>query len=154
MLDDDDELIDVKLTNGEQQIIMGTNLGIAIVFQEKDVRSMGRTTHGVRGIKLEDDDQVVGMDTVKKNGEILTVTANGFGKRTPEKEYRVQVRGGKGLINHKITDKTGNVVGIKVVKPGQELMLISGDGIVIRIEVDEISVFSRNTQGVKTYENR
>ncbi|MCX7780326.1 MAG: DNA gyrase subunit A [Negativicutes bacterium] len=149
LLDEDDELISVKLTNGEQNIIMGTKNGMAIHFPETDVRDMGRTARGVRGITLEDDDFVIGMETTKKDGQVLTVTAEGYGKRTLVEEYRLQSRGGKGIINSKVTEKTGEVVGLKSVKPGQELMLISSDGIVIRIEVNEVSVISRNTQGVK-----
>ena len=147
-LDDDDDLIDVKLTNGEQHIILGTRNGMAIRFAEKDVRVMGRTTHGVKGISLEDDDVVVGVDVVKSDGEVLTVSEEGYGKRTHVREYRVQSRGGKGIINLKVTEKTGKVVGLKIVRPGQELMMITSEGIVIRIDVDGISVISRNTQGV------
>ncbi len=147
-LDDDDDLIGVKLTNGEQHIIMGTRSGMAITFSEKDVRSMGRTAHGVRGIRLKEDDLVIGMETLTRDAEVLTVTEEGFGKRTFTTEYRLQTRGGKGIINMKVTDKTGQVIGIKVVKPGQELILISTEGIVIRIDIDDISVISRNTQGV------
>lgn len=148
-LDDDDDLIGVKLTGGEHYVIIGTKDGLAIYFPETNVRAMGRTAHGVKGITLHDGDSVVGMDTVKRDGELLTVTSEGYGKRTPLAEYRNQSRGGKGVINIKVTEKTGHVVGIKVVKPGQELMLITGDGIVIRTEIDAISVFSRNAQGVK-----
>ncbi|GBG56682.1 DNA gyrase subunit A [Sporomusaceae bacterium FL31] len=148
-LDEDDDLIGVKLTNGDQHVILGTREGLAISFPETDVRSMGRTAHGVRGIRLQDADLVVGMDTIRKEGEVLTVTEEGYGKRTPAAEYRNQSRGGKGVINTKVTDKTGQVVGLKVVRPGLELMLITTEGIVIRIDVDEISVISRNTQGVK-----
>jgi DNA gyrase subunit A len=148
-LDDDDDLISVKLTTGEQHIVMGTKEGKAIFFQETDVRSMGRTAHGVKGITLDAGDEVIGMDIVKKDGEVLTVTSEGYGKRTNVSEYRVTGRRGKGVINLKVTDKTGPVVGIKVVKPGQELMLITSDGIVIRMDIDDISVISRNTQGVK-----
>lgn len=147
-LDDDDDLIGVKLTNGEQHIIIGTQGGMAITFPETNVRSMGRTAHGVRGIRLKEDDLVVGMDTLKRDAEVLSVTEEGFGKRTSTTEYRAQSRGGKGIINMKVTEKTGKVVGIKVVKPGQELILISTEGIVIRIDIDAISVISRNTQGV------
>lgn len=149
VLDEDDDLIDVKLTNGEMDVILGTQHGMAIKFHETDVRSMGRSTRGVRGITLRKNDSVVGMDTIKKDGEVLTVTAEGYGKRTAADEYREQTRGGKGIINTKITDKTGLVVGIKVVRPGQELMLITSEGIVIRFDVSEISVISRNTQGVR-----
>ncbi len=148
-LDEDDDLIGVKLTNGEQHILMGTRDGKAIYFPETDVRHMGRTARGVKGINLDTGDGVVGMDTLKADGEVLTVTEEGYGKRTLVSEYRDQKRGGKGIINLKVTDKTGQVVGIKIVRPGQELMLISSDGIVIRIDIDDISVISRNTQGVK-----
>lgn len=148
-LDDDDDLIGVKLTNGQQHIIMGTTNGLAIHFPETEVRVMGRTARGVIGIRLQDNDKVVGMDTIKKEGEVLTVTAEGYGKRTPISEYRSQARGGKGIINLKVTDKTGAVIGLKVIRPDQELMLITIAGIVIRIEVSGISVFSRNAQGVK-----
>jgi len=148
-LDEDDDLIGVKLTNGEQHVLMGTRDGLAIYFPETDVRHMGRTARGVKGINLHKGDSVVGMDTLKKDGEVLTVTEEGYGKRTLVTEYRDQKRGGKGVINLKVTDKTGRVVGIKIVQPGQELMLISSDGIVIRIDIDDISIISRNTQGVK-----
>ena len=147
-LDDDDELIGVKFTNGEQHIIVGTRNGMAIAFSETDVRSMGRTARGVIGIRLNNGDEVVGMDKIKRDAEVLTVTEEGYGKRTSTDEYRAQGRGGKGIINMKVTEKTGQVVGIKVVKPGQELILISTEGIVIRIDIDDISVISRNTQGV------
>lgn len=147
-LDEDDDLIDVKLTNGEQHIILGTRDGMAIHFAEKEVRVMGRTAHGVKGISLEPGDVVVGVDVVKPDNEVLTVSEEGYGKRTLVREYRTQSRGGKGVINLKVTEKTGKVVGLKLVRPGQELMMITSDGIVIRIEIDEISVISRNTQGV------
>lgn len=150
-LDEDDDLIGVKLTNGECDIIMGTRDGKAIVFREADVRVMGRTAHGVRGITLESGDQVVGMDVTKKDGEVLTITSEGYGKRTAVTDYRITGRGGKGVINIKpnSAEKIGHVVGIKVVKPGQELMLITIEGIIIRMEIDTISVTSRSTQGVK-----
>ena len=148
-LDEDDDLIGVKATDGERQIVIGTRDGLAIVFEEADVRVMGRQARGVYGIRLSDMDEVVGMDTIKPEHEILTVTEEGYGKRTVVKEYRVQQRGGKGIINMKVTEKTGAVVGLKIVHPGQELMLITTGGIVIRTNVDEISTISRNTQGVK-----
>lgn len=148
-LDEDDDLIGVKLTNGQQNIIMGTKEGLAITFQETDVRNMGRATRGVIGIRLNSTDKVVGMDTIRKDSEVLTVTAEGYGKRTPVTEYRPQTRGGKGVINFKVTEKTGEVVGLKVVRQNQELMLITGGGIVIRMDANTISVISRNTQGVK-----
>lgn len=148
-LDESDELIGVKFTDGTKTIIMGTKHGMAITFEETQVRSMGRNARGVRGIKLDDGDEIVGMDTIKSDGKVLTVSENGLGKRTPIEEYTVHNRGGKGMINMKITERTGNVVGIKVVRPGQEVMLISTDGVIIRTDIDEISIISRNSQGVK-----
>ncbi|WP_026765737.1 DNA gyrase subunit A [Selenomonas ruminantium] len=148
-LDDDDDLMGVKFTDGESYLMLGTKLGKAIAFSEDDVRSMGRMARGVKGITLSDGDEVVGMDILVRNAEVLTVTECGYGKRTSTDEYRAQTRGGKGLINMKVTEKTGQVVGIKVVRPEHELMLITTDGIVIRTNVSDISVISRNTQGVK-----
>ena len=148
-LDEDDDLIGVKSTDGERQIVIGTRDGLAITFEEADVRVMGRQARGVYGIRLSDMDEVVGMDTIRPEHQILTVTEEGYGKRTAVSEYRVQQRGGKGIINMKVTEKTGAVVGLKVVHPEQELMLITTGGIVIRTNVDEVSVISRNTQGVK-----
>lgn len=155
-LDDDDELIGVKLTDDESRIIIGTREGQAAMFAEEDVRSMGRNARGVRGIRLAEDDEVVGMDAFKGDAEILTVTELGYGKRTHADEYRVTKRGGKGVINMKVTEKTGPVVGLKVVNAEQELMLITQEGIVIRTDIEGISLISRNTQGVmliKTDEN-
>ena len=148
-LDDDDDLMGVKFTDGESYLMLGTKLGKAIAFSEDDVRAMGRMARGVKGITLSDGDEVVGMDILVRNAEVLTVTECGYGKRTSTDEYRAQTRGGKGLINMKVTEKTGQVVGIKVVRPEHELMLITTDGIVIRTNVSDISVISRNTQGVK-----
>ena len=148
-LDDDDDLMGVKFTDGESYLMLGTKLGKAIAFSEDDVRAMGRMARGVKGITLSDGDEVVGMDILVRNAEVLTVTEGGYGKRTSTEEYRAQTRGGKGLINMKVTEKTGQVVGIKVVRPEHELMLITTDGIVIRTNVSDISVISRNTQGVK-----
>ena len=148
-LDDDDDLMGVKFTDGESYLMLGTKLGKAIAFSEDDVRAMGRMARGVKGITLSDGDEVVGMDILVRNAEVLTVTECGYGKRTSTDEYRAQTRGGKGLINMKVTEKTGQVVGIKVVRPDHELMLITTDGIVIRTNVSDISVISRNTQGVK-----
>ena len=147
-LDEDDELIGVKFTDGESYLMLGTKYGISIAFSEDDVRSMGRIARGVKGITLRTGDEVVGMDILTKNAEVLTVTEGGYGKRTPTEEYRSQTRGGKGLINMKVTEKTGSVIGIKVVKPDQELMLITTEGIVIRTNISDISVIGRNTQGV------
>ena len=148
-LDEDDDLIGVKFTSGAHDVILGTKWGMAIVFSEDDVRAMGRPAHGVKGIRLNDGDEVIGMDTLKPNAEVLTVTAEGYGKRTETGEYRLQTRGGKGLINLKVTEKTGDGIGLRVVHPDQELMLITAGGIVIRTNISDISVISRNTQGVK-----
>ena len=148
-LDEDDDLIGVKFTSGAHDVILGTKWGMAIAFSEDDVRAMGRPAHGVKGIRLNDGDEVIGMDTLKQNAEVLTVTAEGYGKRTETDEYRLQTRGGKGLINLKVTEKTGDVIGLRVVHPDQELMLITAGGIVIRTNISDISVISRNTQGVK-----
>ena len=143
-----DELIGVKFTEGERNIILGTAKGKAIVFDEEEVRSTGRATQGVLGIKLQKGDFVVGMDKLKKDAEVLVVSSEGYGKRTSTEEYRPQSRNGKGLITMKVTEKTGDVVGIKVVRPDQELMLVTTEGLVIRMNVEDISVISRNTQGV------
>ena len=147
-LDKDDELIGVKFTEGERYVILGTAQGLAIAFAEEEVRSMGRNARGVRGISLKKGDRVVGMAKLKHGAEVLTVSAEGIGKRTPTEEYRPQGRGGKGLINMKVTEKTGEVVGIKVVTPEQELLLITTEGFVIRTSIADISSLSRNTQGV------
>ncbi|MBQ6297178.1 MAG: DNA gyrase subunit A [Selenomonadaceae bacterium] len=147
-LDNDDELIGVKFTEGERYVILGTAQGMTISFAEEEVRSTGRSTRGVRGIKLKRGDRVIGMDKLRKGAEVLTVSAEGIGKRTPTEEYRSQGRGGKGLINMKVTEKTGEVVGIKVVTPEQELMLITTEGFVIRTSIDDIGLRGRNTQGV------
>lgn len=148
---DGDELIGVKLTDGYSKILLGTRDGMAICFSEEDVRPLSRGTKGVRGIKFKagSSDEVIGMDTVRQYCQVLTVTENGYGKRTATNKYRTQSRGGIGLINLKVTEKTGFVVGIKVVDDTQEFMLISMEGIVLRSNVQEISVVSRNTQGVK-----
>lgn len=148
-LDKNDELIGVKFTEGERYVILGTSQGMVIAFDEEEVRSMGRATRGVKGIKLRKGDYVIGMDKLKKDSELLSVTACGYGKRTSTEEYRPQSRGGFGLINTKVTDKTGEVIGLKFVKPDQELLLITTEGIVIRTNVSDISVIGRNTQGVK-----
>ena len=143
-----DELIGVKFTEGERYVILGTAKGKAIAFAEEEVRALSRATQGVRGIKLKKGDYVVGMDKLSKDAELLTVSAEGYGKRTPTEEYRPQARGGQGVINMKVTEKTGDVIGIKVVKPDRDLLLITTEGLVIRTNVSDISVISRNTQGV------
>ena len=149
-LDDNEDLIGVEMTDGNSEIVIATKNGIAIRFDEQDVRPMGRTAHGVRGITLNYGDEVVAMDSVaNENYEVLTATELGMGKRTAVSEYRKQTRGGKGVINMKITEKTGTVVGMRVINPEQEIMMITAGGIIIRIDVDQISQYSRNTQGVK-----
>ena len=149
-LDENEQLIGVELTDGNSEIILATRNGIAIRFDEQDVRPMGRTAHGVRGIQLNYGDEVVAMDSVtSENSEVLTATEQGLGKRTSVSEYRKQTRGGKGVINIKVNEKTGIVIGMKVITPGQEIMMIPAAGIIIRIDVEGISQFGRNAQGVK-----
>ncbi|AQS57766.1 DNA gyrase subunit A [Desulforamulus ferrireducens] len=155
-LDKDDKLVAVELTRGEEEIILGTREGIAIRFSEKDVRPMGRGTRGVKGITLNNNDVVVNMDVIREGSELLTVTANGYGKRTPLSEYRSQTRSGKGIINIKTTKRNGNVVGVLVVSEEDEIMMISAEGIMIRLKAKEVSTMGRNTQGVtlmRTSEN-
>ncbi len=146
----DDELIDVRLTDGEDNIVLVTRKGLAITFDEKDVRPMGRVSQGVIGIRLNKDDFVIGMESViaGSNETLLAITENGFGKRTELDEYRVQTRGGKGVITYKITPKTGDIVGIRVVKDTDDVMLITDTGTIIRLNVSEISILGRSTQGV------
>lgn len=143
-----DELIGVKLTTGGDHVVLATRKGYSIRFDEKDIRSMGRYTRGVKGITLGGDDEVVGMELVREDADLLSVTIKGFGKRTDLREYGLQRRGGKGLKNYRITSKTGDIVGIKVVDEQNDIMLITKGGIVIRINVNEISRMSRITQGV------
>jgi DNA gyrase subunit A len=148
-LKEDDELIDVRLTDGERNIVMVTREGMSITFSESDVRAVGRVSQGVRGIRLDEGDYVVGMEPIyDQNQFLLTITENGFGKRTELAEYRVQSRDGKGVLTYKITPKTGKVVGIKVVSDNDEVMLITDTGILIRISCKDISVLGRSTQGV------
>jgi len=146
----DDELIDVRLTDGEDNIVLVTKKGLAITFDEKDVRPMGRVSQGVIGIRLNKDDHVIGMESViaGSNATLLAITENGFGKRTELDEYRVQTRGGKGVITYKITPKTGDIVGIRIVVDTDDVMLITDTGTIIRLNVSEISVLGRSTQGV------
>jgi len=147
-LREEDELIGVRLTNGEKEIIIGTKKGFAIRFDEKDVRPMGRTAMGVRGINLRKNDEVIGMDLVSERSYLLAISNKGFGKMTDLDAYRTQARGGKGVTTYNITEKTGELVGIRVVTTEDEIMLINNHGIVIRIEASGISQMGRNTQGV------
>jgi len=151
-IDEGDELVDVQLTMGNQDIFIATRQGMAIRFKEDDVRDMGRTARGVRGINLDEGDDVIGMDIPAQNTFMLTVSENGFGKCTPIDEYRVQTRGGKGTINLKTVEKVGNVSGVLQVIGEDNVMLISNAGKVIRLKVQEIPVNHRVTQGVKLIE--
>lgn len=149
-LKDDDELIEVRLTDGEDNVVLVTSKGMSITFDEKDVRPVGRTAQGVIGIRLDSDDFVIGMESIvnSKNATLLAITENGFGKRTELEEYRVQNRGGRGVITYKITPKTGNIVGIRIANGDEDVMLITDKGTIIRLKVEEVSVLGRSTQGV------
>ncbi|SDC43457.1 MULTISPECIES: DNA gyrase subunit A [unclassified Candidatus Frackibacter] len=148
-LKEDDELISVKPTVGEEEIILGTEMGLAIRFSESEVRSMGRTARGVKGIDLAPEDQVIGMDIIREGAQLLVITDQGYGKRTSLNKYRPQSRAGKGLITLKRTEKNGKLIALRVVEEDDEIMLISEDGILIRISVAGISSTGRNTQGVR-----
>lgn len=148
-LREDDSLIEVKLTDGQQEIIMGTAQGMSIRFKESDVRSMGRSATGVKGITLDDHDEVIGMDVVDQELDILIVTTKGYGKRTPASDYRSQTRGGKGIKTINITEKNGPVVALKVVKSEEDLMIITSSGTIIRTSMEGISTMGRYAQGVK-----
>lgn len=148
-LREDDSLIEVKLTDGQQEIIMGTAQGMSIRFKESDVRSMGRSATGVKGITLDDNDEVIGMDVVDQELDILIVTTKGYGKRTPASDYRSQTRGGKGIKTINITEKNGPVVALKVVKSEEDLMIITASGTIIRTSMEGISTMGRYAQGVK-----
>jgi DNA gyrase subunit A len=148
-LRDGDELVGVRLTDGEQEVIMGTRCGMSIRFHEQDVRSMGRAATGVKGITLGEEDQVIDMDVVIPDAHVLIVTKNGYGKRTPMAEYRVQSRGGKGLKTLSITKKKGAVIGHKVLTKEDELIIVTQSGMVIRLNSSGISVLSRYAQGVR-----
>ena len=158
-LKDDDELIDVRLTDGQDNVVLVTEKGLCITFDEKDVRPVGRSAQGVLGIRLDEDDNVIGMESIVSNNKgvtLLAITENGFGKRTELDEYRVQNRGGKGVITYKITPKTGNIVGIRVTNEDDDAMLITNSGTIIRIKVKDVSILGRATQGVtlmRTSEN-
>ncbi|WP_027626042.1 DNA gyrase subunit A [Clostridium lundense] len=147
-LREDDELLKVKVTKGDAEIIMVTQNGYAIRFSEKDIRPMGRTATGVKAITLREDDIAVSMDIMVEDEYVLIVSENGFGKRTPVSEYNIQKRGGKGIITYKVADKTGKIVAARVVKDSDELMLINSSNTAIRICVSDISVTSRNAMGV------
>ena len=148
-LEDGDELISVFPTGGDEDIIIATCKGMAASFNERDVRPMGRTAMGVRGIRLKNDDYVIGAASTSAGEALLTITENGYGKRTPIAEYSVHGRGSLGIKNYKLTDKTGNVADVKMVNPGEDILVISSDATIIRMAVDSVSVLSRSTQGVR-----
>ncbi|WP_426450416.1 DNA gyrase subunit A [Paenibacillus sp. S-38] len=148
-LREDDDLIGVRLTDGNQSIIMGTAQGMSIHFPENEVRPMGRSATGVKGIQLDEEDHVIDMDVVHQDNSVLIVTSKGFGKRTPVSEYRLQSRGGKGIKTLNVTSKNGPVVGLKVVQEEEDLMIITAFGTVIRTSMSGISLMGRNTQGVR-----
>ena len=149
-LRENDELIDVRLTDGEDNVVLVTSKGMSITFDEKDVRPVGRSAQGVIGMKVDDDDCVIGMESIVggKNATLLAITENGFGKRTELEEYRVQNRGGRGVITYKVTPKTGNIVGIRIANGDEDVMLITDKGTIIRLKVEEVSILGRSTQGV------
>ena len=148
-LDDGDELIRVGVTQGDQDILLGTRRGLAIRFNEADARAIGRTARGVKGIRLAKDDEVIGMEVLSPDATILTVSESGYGKRTDESEYRPQGRGGKGLINLRVTAKTGPVMGILQVFDEDDIMVMSDQGNLVRLPVGDIRRIGRNTQGVR-----
>lgn len=149
-LKEDDELIAVRLTDGQDNVVLVTEEGMSITFSEQDVRPMGRTAQGVIGIKLAEDDKVIGMESIISgaNATLLAITENGFGKRTDLEEYRIQNRGGRGVITYKVTQKTGKLVGIRVTDDSNDIMMITDTGTIIRINVKDVSVLGRSTQGV------
>ena len=149
-LKEEDELIDVRLTDGEDNVVIVTKEGMSITFDEKDVRPVGRASQGVLGIRVDEGDRVIGMESIIAGSKatLLAITENGFGKRTELEEYRVQTRGGKGVITYKITPKTGSIVGIRIVEEDNDVMLITDNGTIIRLNVKDISVLGRSTQGV------
>ena len=143
-----DELVQVALVSGSDDIIIGTRLGKAIRFNEQNVRNMGRATQGVTAIDLAQDDHVINMAVVKAGASVLTITENGYGKRSDPDEYRVINRGGKGIITHELTEKTGALVELRMVEPDEDIMLITSDGVIIRTPVEDIRLAGRATQGV------
>ena len=148
-LQDGDELLRVKLTDGNTDLFVGTHNGKMIRFNERDARELGRVSRGVRAIKLDGDDFVVGMSVYREGAKMLVVSENGYGKRTELSEYKIQARGGKGCSTYKITDDTGKIAGIKVVTPEDDIVLVTSEGVIIRIDSEDISTYGRVTRGVK-----
>jgi len=151
-IEEGDAVIAVEISDGKEQIFLGTRDGMAIRFEETDVRPMGRTAYGVRGISLRDDDEVVAMEVVRQGGTLLTVAQNGYGKRTELDEYRLQSRGGVGIINIQTSDRNGKVVGIAYVHDDDELMIISQQGMILRMRAGDVRAIGRATQGVRLIE--
>ena len=150
-LNEGDELIEVKITKGNDDVVLATKKGLSIRFNENDVRPMGRVAAGVRGIRINSDDEVVTMDVIEEGTTLLSITDKGIGKRTPVEDYRLQSRGGKGIITIKTSDENGYVVGVLKVNQNDEAMLITSNGQAIRIPVSGISVIGRNTKGVRLF---
>jgi len=148
-IEDGDQLIDVQICDPNSDIVLATKQGMSIRFHQGDVRDMGRVATGVKGIELDDGDEVIGMVVVRRDVTLLVVSEHGYGKRSELSEYRVQKRGGRGIITLKVTDKTGTIVALKEVLPDDELMMITKHGIIIRVPVEGIRVIGRNTQGVR-----
>jgi DNA gyrase subunit A len=151
-VEEGDSVIDVELADGNSQVFLGTSDGMAIRFEESDVRAMGRTAYGVRGINLREGDEVVAMAVVREGGTMLTVAQNGYGKRTELEEYRLQSRGGVGIINIQTSDRNGKVVGMAYVHDDDEVMLISQQGMILRMKAGDVRVIGRATQGVRLIE--
>jgi DNA gyrase subunit A len=151
-VEEGDAVIAAEVTEGSAEVFIGPRDGMAIRFPETDVRPMGRTAYGVRGISLRDDDFVVAMAEVRPGGALLSVTEHGFGKRTEIDEYRVQARGGVGIINIATTDRNGKVVGVAYVQEGDELLLITQQGMILRMQTNDVRAIGRATQGVKLIE--
>jgi len=148
-LRDDDELIEVKTTDNTRDIYMVSAKGMSIHFKDTDIRTMGRTAMGVKAMKLDEDDEIVGMQLSTQGEALLTVTEMGMGKRTRLSEFRIQGRAGKGIKCHRINEKTGRIVGVKAVNNDHEIMLITNQGMIIRIKCGDISIYGRNSSGVK-----
>jgi DNA gyrase subunit A len=151
-VEEGDAVIAVEISDGKEQVFLGTRDGMAIRFDETDVRSMGRTAYGVRGITLRDGDEVVAMEIVREGGTLLTVAQNGYGKRTELEEYRLQTRGGVGIINIQTSDRNGKVVGIAFVYADDQVLLISQQGMILRTRAGDIRSIGRATQGVRLIE--
>ena len=149
-LDEDDEIAGALITEGEDNIFIATKNGMILRTSENNVRPMSRSAHGVRAITLRDGDQVVALERERENADLLTITTHGFGKRTASADYRIQNRGGLGITNYKTDSERGDVCGIRMVESGQDIILISSDGVIIRVRCDDIRVMGRIAKGVRT----